>query len=882
MKEIRVCTTILERVERSKSEAVASTSHELRTPIIGMMGMIEELLESPLEEWQRADLIDARACAGETVELINRVLDLAKLQAGRLQLETLPCCLRRIVSEAATSLKHSSHSVDLHVTFDVDENVPSTLLGDPFRLSQVIAELVGPVNDELRPVNDELGPVNDEIGPVNDELGPIHDELRPVNDELGPINDELGPVNDEPPSAHPSHAVSHTASGHVAIRLWCIPPPHSSQSDAAASSQSTPSAPAAAAPTGATQASSEPPPESSAWHQLAGCVRRFPPPTRLVCHPQRPSASQVGSVGKGVGRWWGRGGREGRGGGGKVGARGEPRGGVVEAKEVDSASRACGQACEQVCSRDGMNSAGEGETQGWCGRLEEVREWVEGACAVREEGEWMVVVACEDTSGGIPPEELRWVLDPYGESCHSIDDTEEGGDLNGKGQQGIMVPQKAARNHGEDHIVWEDRITKISRGFITAAAVGAEHVGSPAARLQGSYRPPLDALPLLFTSSIPYALLFPSHPTHPLLLLPARQVAEMRGGMAVLSDASTGTTILLALPMGGGEDAGSRRLGEEGCKEEVGESGGAVGELVERENGSVGGTEGPASVVTAQPAAPQQLQAAGARALVHAHSVPHTFLLALAMGGGEDAGCRREAEQGSKEGLGESRGAGEEHVGRESELQGGIEGPPSATSGFPQCASAAQPDSPPQQHAAAAQPVSPLVRASTFPEVELERVVGEAERVVQGVVAVWGVAVVDDNAVSHMVARRTLQGYGAHVLLLPSGEEVLQALSSATPSPPIHLLLLDLHMPPGIDGFETARQVRAMEDAQQMNEADLTVDDAGTATCAPRQRLCIIALTADLDAGIKRACLEAGMDGAARKPIMAQELAAVFSAAGLS
>ncbi|CAI5962669.1 unnamed protein product [Closterium sp. NIES-65] len=810
MKEIQVCTAILERAERSKSEAVASTSHELRTPIIGMMGMIEELLDSSLEEWQRADLVDARACAGETVELINRVLDLAKLQAGRLQLETLPCCLRRIVSEAATSLKHSSHSVDLQGT----------------KLS-----------------NDEFGPVNDELGPVNDELGPVNDD----------------------------HAVSHTASGHVAIRLWCIPPPHSSQSDAAASSQSTPSAPAAAAPTGATQASSEPPPESSAWHQLAGCVRRFPPPTRLVCHPQRPSASQVGSVGKGVGRWWGRGGREGRGGGGKVGARGEPRGGVVEAKEVDSASRACGQACEQVCSRDGMNSAGE--TQGWCGRLEEVREWVEGACAVREEGEWMVVVACEDTGGGIPPEELRWVLDPYGESCHSIDDTEEGGDLNGKGQQGIMVR--------EDHIVWEDRITKISRGFITAAAVGAEHVGSPAARLQGSYRPPLDALPLLFTS-IPYALLFPSHPTHPLLLLPARQVAEMRGGMAVLSDASTGTTILLALPMGGGEDAGSRRLGEEGCKEEVGESGGAVGELVERENGSVGGTEGPASVVTAQPAAPQQLQAAGARALVHAHSVPHTFLLALAMGGGEDAGCRREAEQGSKEGLGESRGAGEEHVGRESELQGGIEDPPSATSAFPQCASAAQPDSPPQQHAAAAQPVSPLVRASTFPEVELERVVGEAERVVRGVVAVRGVAVVDDNAVSRMVVRRTLQGYGAHVLLLPSGEEALQALSSATPSPPIHLLLLDLHMPPGIDGFETARQVRAMEDAQQMNEADLTVDDAGTATCAPRQRLCIIALTADLDAGIKRACLEAGMDGAARKPIMAQELAAVFSAAGLS
>ncbi|CAI5492445.1 unnamed protein product [Closterium sp. Naga37s-1] len=100
MKEIQLCTAILERAERSKSEAVANVSHELRTPIIGMIGMIEELLDSSLQERQHADLVDARACADETIDLINRVLDLAKLQASKLQLETLPCCLHRIVREA--------------------------------------------------------------------------------------------------------------------------------------------------------------------------------------------------------------------------------------------------------------------------------------------------------------------------------------------------------------------------------------------------------------------------------------------------------------------------------------------------------------------------------------------------------------------------------------------------------------------------------------------------------------------------------------------------------------------------------------------------------------------------------------------------------------
>ncbi|CAI5522964.1 unnamed protein product, partial [Closterium sp. Naga37s-1] len=179
-----------------------------------------------------------------------------------------------------------------------------------------------------------------------------------------------------------------------------------------------------------------------------------------------------------------------------------------------------------------------------------------------------------------------------------------------------------------------------------------------------------------------------------------------------------------------------------------------------------------------------------------------TILLALPMGE-QKAASSTGVGDGSGEEAGKSAQAGEERVEQESESQGGTEGPASAAAALPHslphAAAALQPTSPPQQ-AAATQPASPLVRARTFPEAELERVVGEAERVVRGVVAGRGVAVVDDNAVNRMVARRTLQGYGAHVLLLPSGEDALQALSSATPSPPIHLLLLDLHMPPGIDG----------------------------------------------------------------------------------
>ncbi|CAI5505281.1 unnamed protein product [Closterium sp. Naga37s-1] len=576
VKEIQLCTVILERAERSKSEAVASTSHELRTPIIGMMGMIEELLDSPLEEWQQEDLRVARACAGETVELINRVLDLAKLQAGRLQLETLPCCLRRIVQEATATVEPGKN---LQVTVHVDESVPETLIGDPSRLLQVMAELV-------------------------------------------------------------ASAMNNTAAGHIAIRLWCIPPPHAASSPPAS----------AAASTGATQASSEPPPESSGYPQLAGCVQRFPPPTRLLCLPQRQLASQGGPVGNGGGR--------------------------------------CAAETTWAVLRKGR--AGMGRLE------EEVREWVEGACAVRADGEWMVVVACEDTGGGIPPEQLWGLLDPHGLACHSPHD------MHGNGQHKVMLPAL--------HLPCELPALHLPcelPALHLPCELPALHLPCELPALHLPCELPALHLPCeLPALHLPCEL--PCSPPSPCERPSLPSVAEMRGGMAVLSDASTGTTILLALPLGGGEDAGSRE-GKEG-KGEVGKSGGAVGARVGRESGPRVGTEGPASAVTAQPAAPQKLQA---RALAHAHTFPQ---------------------------------AGVERAGP------GVEG------------------------------------------------VGGAEGVVRGVVAGRRVAVVDDNAVNRMVARRTLQGYGAHVLLLCSGEEALQALSSATPSPPIHLLLLDLHMPPGIDG----------------------------------------------------------------------------------
>ncbi|CAI5519724.1 unnamed protein product [Closterium sp. Naga37s-1] len=366
-----------------------------------------------------------------------------------------------------------------------------------------------------------------------------------------------------------------------------------------------------------------------------------------------------------------------------------------------------GTKCVDEWQNAGVESGRDGRVESdKGGRLErEVAVWVEGVCRARGEGEWMVVMACEDTGGGIPPEEMRWVLDPYGGDLHhstcssAADDAaaDGGGDA---GKHGSAVRQRHRHHH------------------LAGAA--------------------------------------PLHTVPPNRTWQQQQQQQARGGAI--------------------------------------QSSGVVGD-------GVGGS----------------------------------------LGGG----------------------------------------------------------------------------------------VGGAEAAVQAVVAGRRVAVVDDNAVNRMVARRTLQGYGADMLLLASGEDTLQALSSPlSPSTSLQLLLLDLHMPPGIDGvidataapasaavtaseeaneftfhtsqesiaangpyndfaFHTSQESPAAEEAaieftfqasQEPTVAALKakIEEAAGLIRASPQRLCIIALTADLDVGVKRACFEAGMDGAMRKPIVAHELLAAL------